>query len=242
VFKEIKLNKEQLFAIEKETLDKFPNEMCGFIIQNSFIPVENIAETPETSFKLDKKDIIKYLPTAKAIIHSHCRKSNYNNLFDIRTPSYADRVKQQTTNLPWLIVGSEGLTVTDILQFPRIPNKQYLNRRFIWTINDCYTLVQDYFRFEFDITLKDAVYPEDLTNLHSSHNLFEPFIEEYGFKEIEFNNLINGDLVILNYVGLDGNHLGIYHNGNIIHQDSISKEEPLEYYLSNINKVLRYVG
>jgi hypothetical protein len=83
----------------------------------------------------------------------------------------------------------------------------------------------------------------DFLDLDRNGNLFDDFIIEYNFKESSsLIDLINGDLVLLDYNSKIRNHLGIYHNGNIIHQDLLSVEVPFETFIGRINKVLKYVS
>ena len=44
-------------------------EACGFICGSEVIPLKNIAEEPETSFVIDARDYLTYLPTV--VYHSH---------------------------------------------------------------------------------------------------------------------------------------------------------------------------
>jgi proteasome lid subunit RPN8/RPN11 len=234
------LTELQKAKIEKHTLECYPNEMCGILTIDDFIPLENIHSNPLNSFKIKNKDFIKYLTVVTAIIHSHTRELNKPELLDLRTPSYKDMQQQKLTNLPWLIVSCESITVTEPLQFPRIPNNEYVGRRFQWFIYDCYTLIQDWYRFELNIILDDHTITEDYQDLRHLNDLFEPYIESYGFKEVPFRDLKDHDLILLDNSGFKSNHLGVYYKGNVIHQDMLSVSVPLETFIGRVNKVLRY--
>jgi proteasome lid subunit RPN8/RPN11 len=238
----IELSFKQREKIREHTLNCYPQEMCGFLTEDDFIPVKNSADEPEKSFKIDAIAYAKYFSKAKAIVHSHTRELKKAEVFDLRTPSYADYINQKKTGLPWLIVGCEGLTVTDPIQFPRIPDNQYLGRPFQWFIYDCYNLVQDFYLFELGITLSEQRIGKDYQELRNMNNIFEGVFQDYGFVEVPFEELTDGNLVLLDNGGFTCNHLGIYWKGQVLHQGMVSVSVPFETFLGRINKVLKYVG
>lgn len=235
------LSKLQKDKIEEATFKDYPNEMCGFLTKDDFIHVENTADNPEKSFKISTKDYVKWFSKAIAIVHSHTRDKKAREIFDLRTPSYADYINQKKTGKPWLIVGCEGMSVSSPVQFPRVRSQEYVGRTFQWFINDCYNLVQDYYWFELGIELKDSVITEGYDKLRTIDGIFEPYITDYGFVEIPYEDLQENDLILVDNGGFTSNHLGIYTKGNILHQDLLSVSVPLVTYLGRIKKVLRYV-
>lgn len=238
----VELNINQIEAIRVHTLACYPEEMCGGVTKDSFIPFTNSSEDKLNSFAITALELLQ-AGELIAIVHSHCRDRKIPEVFDTRTPSLADVLGQKASGLPWLIVCSEGETVTRALEFPRDSSSNYLGRPFIWFVNDCYSLVQDYYKHELGILLPDHKANVDFCDLNISGYLFEDFIVEYGFEEC-YNgvNLGNGNLLVLDYGGKIQNHLGIYHNGNVIHQDRLSVEVPLVTFSNRIHKVLKYVG
>jgi proteasome lid subunit RPN8/RPN11 len=239
----ITLNQVQKAKIHKYSLLCYPNEMCGLLTEDDFISIPNLSEEPRSNFKLDTKAMLPYLGGVKAIVHSHCKNPKLPSVLDERTPSIADMEGQKTSAVPWLIVSCDGSVVSSPLQIPREPNNNYIGREFIWYVSDCYTLVQDYYKFELNILLPDHKAREDYRLLRNSHNLFDAFIEEYGFvTKHNWADAVNGDLVLLNHKGSVRNHLGIYHNGKIIHQDMLSVEIPFEQVLPYICEFLTYVA
>jgi proteasome lid subunit RPN8/RPN11 len=237
----IKLSELQLQQIEDATLQAYPNEMCGFLTAEDFIPVTNISDRPQESFKIDSVDYIKWYKQTIAIVHSHTRETRKAELFDLRTPSYADYVGQKKTAKPWLIVGCEGMSVSDPIQFPRVRSNVYIGRRFQWFLNDCYNLVQDFYWFELGIDLPEAKITPDYDKLRVFDGIFDIYLEEYGFAEVPYEELKENDLVLLDNGGFQSNHLGIYTKGQILHQGLVSVSVPFETYIGRIKKVLRYV-
>jgi len=236
------LSQEIIESIKVEAIKQYPKEACGIIVDNKFIPIENSNEKPEKNFTISAEKIARFLGKIQFIVHTHCRKPAEAEIFDLRTPSFSDILGQKQTNIPWLIFGTEGLTLSEPLQIPRIKNNKYLLRPFIWYINDCYSLVQDYYEFEFGIHLDNHRAKEDYKDIRKLNDIFAPYIEEYGF--IKFNPIRheykNGDLVLLNSGGFEKNHLGIFENGYILHQDLVSKKERIEHFIDYIHLVLRH--
>lgn len=230
--------------IQQHTLDCYPNEMCGVLTSDTFIPVTNVAENPQKNFKLDNLELgivyTKFEP--KAIVHSHCVDPRKVQLFDPRTPSCEDIEGQKKSNLPWLIVGCEGMSVSAPIYLPRVKNSNYYDRQFMWYMNDCYTLVQDFYKFELGIDLPDHKAKEGYEVLRKQIQIFEPFITEYGFKEVSLDSLQEGDLLLVDNAGFEENHLVIYTQGQLLHQNTMSMLVPFETFLGRVKKVLRYVG
>jgi len=229
--------------IDKIIRDNYPNESVGLILQNGdIVPLANISETPEKSFKIDSLELAPHLGNIGFIWHSHCVDPKKPSIYDARTPSLKDMEQQALSGVPWLIFASDGYDVTDPVQIPRVPSNEYLDREFIWFINDCYTLMQDYYHFELGIDLKQYVL-HDYRNVRKSHSVFNDYINEYGFIELyDLNDLQNGDLFIVDNSGFTENHLVIYHDGKLLHQGLLSCVEPFEAYAGKFKKRLRYAG
>lgn len=228
--------------INNHTLECYPNEMCGLLTSTDFIPLNNIHKVPQNAFKIDKLEIIKYIDEIVAIVHSHTRPISQHEIYDLRTPSTKDIEQQQLTNIPWIIVGSEGVTVTEPIQFPRIRNNTYVGRPFMWFINDCYNLLQDWYWFELGIDLPDHTTKLDYFDISKLSDVFDEYYEQYKFEEVPFRRIQNNDVVILSNSNFNRNHLGIYFDGKILHQNQVSIIEPIESFIGRIHKVLRYVG
>lgn len=228
--------------LSRGILDNYPNESCGFILEDdTIIFCANISETPEKSFKINPVDYIKFAGKLKYIFHSHCIDARASRHLDPRTPSVADMKGQQVSGVPWLIFATEGWVVSEPIKLPRTPSKDYMERPFIWFINDCYTLVQDYYKFELGIELK-AYILHDYTQIRKTDKVFDEFIADYGFQEFHsIDGLQNGDLFIIDNSGFTENHLAIYHEGYLLHQGLLSCKEPLESYMGQIKRRLRYV-
>jgi proteasome lid subunit RPN8/RPN11 len=234
---------DQLEKIKAAALSVYPHEMCGLLTAHDFIPCDNLHETPKKAFIIDPLVIRKHAGLITGIVHSHTRKASRPEVFDLRTPSYRDMVGAQKSGVPWFIVGTEGETVTPPVRIPRVPSNVYLERQFIWFINDCYTLVQDYYRFELGIVLQGHKADFDFRSHDKLDGIFDRYLLDYGFKAYQtLDGIKNGDVLLLSNGGHQRNHLGIYHDGQVLHQDLLSILQPLEYFIGGIHAVLKYEG
>ena len=75
---------------------KAPEEACGFILKdNTFIPVENIAEDKENYFKTDPREYLKYYKDIESIFHSHTKGQPVSD-YDIKFCTITDT--------PWVVL------------------------------------------------------------------------------------------------------------------------------------------
>lgn len=239
----IVLTQEQKDKIKAHTLACYPEEMCGILTKNDFVALKNTSSTPMEAFRINSIELAPYVDTIVAIVHSHCYRRERPSVFDIRTPSLRDMQEQNVTGIPWLIIGTEGINVLEPLEIPRIPSEELLGRPFIWFINDCYTLVQDYYKYFLNIELPAAKITSDYRELRHYNKTFEPYIEEYGFYEVKgIDDMQNGDIILMDNGVASQNHLGVYHEGNVFSQEAVSQCNPFYKYIGRIQKRLRYRG
>lgn len=238
----MQLSKLQQEQIKKAALACYPEEMCGLLLEASFVQLDNKAADRLDNFTILAEDFLPYLGNIKAIVHSHTAKKRRPTHEDIRTPSVEDVKAQQLVQLPFLIVGTDGENVTEPLQYPKEPSNVYIGRPFIWFVNDCYSLVQDYYLFEKNIKLPPHKAERNFTDIREQDNIFADHIESYGFRSETFDIslLENGTLLLLDGILGRQNHLGIYHEGQVLHQLSLSVQQPLEHFLRRIHALLIY--
>lgn len=224
--------------IHKETLFDYPNETCGVIINQEYIRLTNSASNPMESFQLLPEEYVLYVD-CDAIIHSHTMKFGKNYIYDIRTPSRADYLGQIHTDKPWYIVGTDGDTVFPPIKIPRERNNKYLGRNFMWYINDCYTLVQDYYYYEYGISLINHSTDFDFTKRKT--NLFDEYLGLAGFTSRNYlGDIKDGEIVVISHKGRPASHLGIICGDRILHQDVVSISEPFHYYEGKISMILTH--
>jgi proteasome lid subunit RPN8/RPN11 len=139
-----------LDLLYKHVLACYPQEACGIVLDNVFIPLENIADNPGDSFRISADYYEQYQDTMQAVIHSH---THIEHELDPRTPSLEDMKGADATDIPWGIVHCDGTNLSEILWFNTTEVPPLLNRPYIPNVYDCFTLVRDFYRQEYDIDL-----------------------------------------------------------------------------------------
>jgi len=229
--------KEALLHAQKED----PKESVGVLLnikgKEKYYPCRNLSMTNYQCFILDPEDYVKAdnLGEIIGIVHSHP--------ITPPEPSEADRVSCEHSNLKWYIVNpkTEQWGYCEPCGFkPSLRGRQW-----VWGLQDCYSLVRDWYKKEKNIELKDWTRPttpeEFLLN-----PMFEQCAWRTGFRELRSDEkLINGDLLFMS-IGSPGlNHVAIFLDGDVLHHlaDRLSCKEPYsEWLLKCTGKRLRYAS
>jgi len=223
--------------IKTYSIEKFPMEACGVIVIEDnaykFIPITNISLYPDT-FILDPNEYAaiedKYI--IKYIVHSHVNMGS--NL------SIADSISINKGLEPWIIYSIKSDTF-DIhyskAKSYKIP--PYTGRQFIFGIQDCYSLVKDYYQKEHNILLSEYIRQDNFWLRNES-----PYLDNYtkeGFVEITGKPIKVSDLVLMK-LGPSSvpNHGAIYIGGKLLHhvQNRLSEEV---VYIGNWQKKTTHV-
>ena len=228
---------EALLHAKKED----PKESVGVLLnikgKEKYFPCRNLSMNNNQCFILDPEDYVKAdnLGEIIAIVHSHP--------ITPPEPSEADRVSCEHSNLKWYIVNPK--TETWGYCEPCGFKPPLRGRQWVWGLQDCYSLVRDWYKEEKNIELRDWARPttpeEFLLN-----PMFEQCAWRTGFRELRSDEkLINGDLLFMS-IGSPGlNHVAIFLDGDVLHHlaDRLSCKEPYsEWLLKCTGKRLRYAS
>jgi len=219
--------------------DQDPKEAVGLLLnvkgKERYYPCENLAVTNHQEFILNPEDYVKAdnLGEIIAIVHSHPVTPP--------TPSQADRISCEHSNLPWYIVNPK----TEQWGYlePCGYEAPILGRQWVWGITDCWSLVRDWYKKEKQIILRDwtrPITPEEFLQ----DPMFERCAWRTGFRELRRNEkLENGDLLFMSILGNGLNHVAIFLDGDVLHHlaDRLSCKEPYsEWLLKCTGKRYRY--
>ena len=127
-------------------------------------------------------------------------------------PSQVDKSSCERSRVPWYIVSPQtGLWGECHPTGKDIP---YVGRPFIHGLDDCYSLVRDWYQKELNIKLNDYFRQNEWW--YKGENLYLDNFAKEGFREIKEEELRYGDLLLMCIVSNVPNHAAIFLEGNIV--------------------------
>lgn len=190
-------------------ISKWPEEAVGYLKGGEFFPLENTAEDKKHSFVVDPAFLIN---EPDVLLHSHTAGFEVQT-HDPRSPSATDLKYQIATGLEWGICVTDGETCDDPLYWGDPTHRPPLEGRdFIFNIQDCLSLCQDWFYQDRRLVLPNQ--PRDAHWNEEGSNYMEDLYEAWGFKQIDLADLQCGDVLFYQVRSPVVNHLGIYLGNN----------------------------
>jgi cell wall-associated NlpC family hydrolase len=203
---------EIVAAAQAHARAEFPNESCGLVSRSrGYLPFPNTAADPINDFEINPQAWLG-VPDAVGVIHSHTN-NNY-------APTASDMRSQIDTAVAWGIIVATADSASDILWWggdtPRAPLE---GRHFVHGIQDCYSLIRDWYQQERGITLKE--FPRDNGWWEGAReNLYIDGFAEAGFRQVPNDPMLiqPGDVFLAKVRAPVENHGGLYvGNGLILH-------------------------
>lgn len=227
-------------AAEKHALDCYPRESCGLLVIvqgiETYLPCINMAVGSE-NFAISPIDYARCedMGVVIGIVHSHPNQQP--------TPSQADLVACEESNLPWYIVGINPESGSRWLEVkPSGYIAPLLGRQFTHGVLDCYSLVKDWYRLEQGIILPDFDRKDFWWK--TGESLYEDNFRQAGFKIVDKPEY--GDGIIMQIQSDVPNHAAVYLGDNIIihHMyNQLSRRDVYGgYYQKHTRYIVRYVG
>lgn len=101
------LTKEYEIQIQEEAIKRWPEEMVGYVKGESFYALKNISKDPKNRYQLSTKDTLFVLNNnVDYLVHSHPTLNNKPSDLDLRS--------QKSNKIPYLIIGTDGKSLTEI--------------------------------------------------------------------------------------------------------------------------------
>lgn len=196
--------------------ESYPHEeVCGLVGPDDFLPCRNINENKKHFFTIHPKDTLLAYRKFKQIIavfHSHVENQTNFSEFDYQ--------QSERHNLPYWLYCLKTKEFK-ILEPNHARYKKYLNKQFEEGLQDCFSLVCDFYKKEFDITIFDP-FVERAKNFRKIQTTV--LEQKFYLDLIKINNFkpIHSDFKIFDILifKFDNRlHMGIYLKPNqILHQ------------------------
>ena len=240
--------------ISKHAIKEFPNESCGLIVRNEYVPCQNIATNTRWNFEIDSKIILKrYIAgDLQCIVHSHCDEVGEHMgeryVKDYGHASKDDMIRQASCKVPFGIVHLNiDASPVKIFYFgDQLPVQDLKGRTFIHGVYDCMGLLRDYYKTIFDITLPQFPRQFGWWNDKKNSSMFLDLANSIGFYETQidkYNPHKHGDAIFMTIRSHTVNHVGVYtKNGLMMHHlcNRLSIEEPVMIYKDSIGATYRH--
>jgi hypothetical protein len=189
---------------------KWPEEAVGYLKDGAFHPLENISEGDKRrTFKVDESFL---LSEPDALLHSHTTGSERQD-GDPRSPSAADLECQIATDIEWGICVTDGENCEEPLWWGNPANRPPLEgREFIFNIQDCLSLCQDWFYADRGLVLPNQ--PRNPFWNQEGEDHIGSLYKNWGFRKVALDKLKHGDVLFYQVRSPVINHLGIYLGDN----------------------------
>lgn len=238
-------------AMRRHALDEHPRAVCGGVFGDRddpvFLPIEEIASNSRSGFHLEH-GVLQRMEAAAgsllAIMYSHPSEREDDVDPVLFTPSAAEMRWQLSAAVPFLVLVTTPARVVDLYWFgDQCPIPPLVGRIFRHGVTDCYSLIRDWCRLERDLTI--AEFPRDWnwwTSGRGGPDLYEEGFGQAGFREIEPQAAVEGDVVLFRIRSKVTNHGGVVlRDGRLIHHPGYLS--PIDSArMSHITRLDRWAG
>lgn len=181
----MQLTDEIKAAIQAHAAECFPLECCGLIVNNAYVPCRNIAKHTD-QFEIHPEDLVAAEDSGEiqAFVHSHPNAS--------ARASELDLLQIELHQKPWVICAYPDIEFQ--VYEPCGYRAPLVGRNYIHGIQDCYSIVRDFYERELGINLIDFEREDAWWEHKESKSLYLDGFGEAGF--IEVNDLQYGDVML----------------------------------------------
>jgi proteasome lid subunit RPN8/RPN11 len=201
------LTQELKNQIKEHSQRELPFESCGLLIscdnEIKFFPCRNSScFDKKIHFELDSLDYLKASKLGKIISLVHSQENS--------DTSELDKINSKIHNIKSIIYSWKN----DIFfECSGSQLEKYLGKKFNIKTDNCYTLLQDYFKNELGIILKN--YSLDENWYEKNPKIIENNFKQNGFIQKDINDIKKNDVILFDLLE-SGNphHIGIYLGDN----------------------------
>ena len=194
-------------AIQAHAIACYPNEACGVVTVDGFVPLDNVSPEPHLAFDCaDACSEYQIDGTLLAVVHSHI--AGQHQYVTPNFPSAADMRSQVDFDLPWGLCATEGRSCTTPWFWGGdLPRPPLVGRRFRHGPSgtdgkgDCYALIRDFYLYEYDIELPE--FPRDWewwgSDNPAENDLYEQGFAQAGFRDVPRTQVRRGDVGLVKH-------------------------------------------
>lgn len=220
----IKISKAVEKLIRQSAVEEYPKEACGVLTKQGkkllAVKCVNISDEPTQRFVISTEEYRKHLDSCDVygIWHTHVNEPPQ--------PSETDIAACNATGVDWFILSISkdefnSISFSELVHLaPKDVDDAYLERPYIYGIKDCFTLVRDYYRREFNIEILHRAdgYPEVSDWQSKGLNLLSDHYKKAGFVNLGNLEPQIGDLFLIQMSTAATDHIAIYiGNDRILH-------------------------
>ena len=181
----MKLTAKLKKAIQAHAAEVYPSECCGVIVNKEYIPCRNISDHKD-QFEIHHEDLVKAedLGEIQAYVHSHPNAS--------ARASEIDLIQIELHQKPWVICAYPDVEFQ--MYEPCGYKAPLVGRNYIHGIQDCYSIVRDFYERELGIKLIDFEREDAWWESKENKSLYLDGFGEAGF--IEVGDIQYGDVLL----------------------------------------------
>jgi proteasome lid subunit RPN8/RPN11 len=231
------MNETTLQAIRDHAERDYPRESCGLVVvdrgKERYLPCPNVAGNTQ-HFILPAEAYARAQDIGEiiAVVHSHPDTPP--------KPSEADKVMCEQSQLPWIIVRVDrGPKAGEVFQFePSGYAAPLVGRTYTFGVLDCYTLIRDYYRTEFNIELPEFERAEGFWE--RGEDLYMENFAKAGFAPIR-GPVKKGDVFLMQIRSKVVNHGAVYIGDGLILQHLMNRLSSRDVYSGSWQECTRLV-
>lgn len=235
---------EAIADAKSAAIAAYPNESCGLIVNNIYVPCENTAADPTKDFKIDDAAVVKAGKDLQCVLHSHPD--------GVGVPSGHDMQSQiDNACIFGIIVVKKHISEDVASAYDPVFWGDYrlddplIGRQFIHGVLDCGSLIRSYFWQTQKIIIPD--FARDYSWWKEGDDIYIEKFAKAGFQKIEKSQAQDGDIFLGKVNSPVPNHGGVILSlgrGLAIHHldKRLSRREPFLPWMKFITHWLRYTG
>ena len=224
--------------------EKSPSkEVCGYIYfdingEAGIIQSTNTHLNSDVMFTTDEKDYISLSESSNTIVGVYHSHTIGDESFSDQDISYAE-----TWELPLYVYSIKSKKWNSYVPDSYKPN--LIGRQFCWGFSDCYEIVRDYYKLEFNIKISD--YDRDNSFEGSNNSIIIDSFGKEGFERIpDGSPIMKDDVIVFNSNRLFPHHLSVFiGRSKMIHHPRGRLSEVCmlnKVWNKKISMILRYQG